>query len=292
MSFVIVTDTSANLPPREVARLGITVIPFSYYVGDREYQCTDAAAFDYAGYYNAMREGTVVTTSQINPGRYIDHIEPLLQAGQDVLFIGLSSGVSGSFSSAQTAIRMMEDGYPDRRVRLIDSLGASMGEGLLVLRAAAFREQGMTLDETADALLALRPRICQIFTVADLMYLRRTGRVSNVTAVVGTVLNIKPLLKGNENGQIVTYSKARGRKKAIEALADQYAALVVHPEEQVIAVAGADCREDAELLISLIRQKAAPKDIITVDFEPVTGSHVGPDMLALFFEGDEDVRLK
>lgn len=292
MSFSIVTDTSANLPPQEVARHGITVIPFSYYIGETEYQCTDAAGFDYAGYYNAMREGTVVTTSQINPQRYIDHIEPLLKAGQDVLFIGLSSGVSGSFASAQAAVKMMQPRYPDRKIRLIDSLGASMGEGLLVLRAADFRAQGMSLDETAEAVRALIPRICQIFTVADLMYLRRTGRVSNVTAVVGTVLNIKPLLKGNENGQIVTYSKARGRKKAIEALADKYAALVVHPEEQVIAIAGADCKEDVDYLISLIRQKAAPKDIITVDFEPVTGSHVGPDMLALFFESEEGVRLK
>lgn len=292
MSFAIVSDTSANLPPIWAKENDITVIPFSYFIGDTEHQCGDAAGFDYAGYYGAMRNGTVVTTSQINPQRYIDHIEPLLQDGKDILFVGLSSGVSGSFASAQTATNMLLERYPERKVRLIDSLGASMGEGLLVFRAVDFRAQGLTLDETADKLLEVRPRICQIFTVADLMYLRRTGRVSNVTAVVGTVLNIKPLLKGNENGQIVTYSKARGRKKAIETLANDYAARVVRPEEQTVAIAGADCREDVEQLIALIREKAAPKEIVTVDFEPVTGSHVGPDMLAIFFEGGDDVRLK
>ncbi len=292
MEFSILTDTSANLPSELLHRQQISVIPFSYFIGEKEYTCLDTAAFDAEQYYHAMREGTRVTTSQINPQRYIDHMEPLLLQGKEILYIGMSSGISGSYACAESAAAQLREKYPQCKIRLIDTLSASLGEGILVLKAIECREQGIQLDETADLLDVLRHCVCQIFTVDDLMHLRRSGRISNATALVGTVLQIKPLLKGNEEGKIVTFAKIRGRKKAIEAIAEKYDALVDGAEMQTVGIAHAGCYEDAEMLANLLRRHRPPKEILTVDYEPVTGSHVGPGTLALFFIGEPDVRAK
>lgn len=292
MSFAIVTDTSANLPTPWLRANDVTVIPFSYTINGREMSCMDTEAFNGTAYYTAMRNGVGVSTSQINPQAYIDSFEPLLQAGSDILFIGMSSGISGSFQSAQMAMAQLRESYPDREFRLVDTLGASLGEGLLVMRAAEWKRQGLGLSEIAKRLLALRRNMCQIFMVDDLMFLKKTGRVSGAVALVGTMLQIKPLLKGNEKGQIVTYAKARGRRKAIEALAKHYDELVADAGSQVVGIAHADCEKDADLLATLLMRNHPPKSILTVMYEPVTGSHVGPGTLALFFLGDSDVRAK
>ncbi len=292
MSFAIFTDTSANLPPELVEQHHITIIPFSYYIDGQEHTCTDPRAFDGKAYYDAIRNGLQVSTSQVNPQRYIDYMQPALAQGQDILFVGLSSGVSGSFNSATMAAAQLLEQFPERNIRLIDSLGAALGEGLLVVRAIECRDAGRDLNQTADFLDALRHRIYQVFTVGDLMHLRRTGRITGATAVLGSVLNIKPILKGNEQGQIVSFLKARGRKRAIELLAEKYNTLAVEPEKQTVAITHADCLEDALLLQQLICQKRPPKRILMACHEPATGSHVGPDMLAVYFEGDDDVRGK
>ena len=292
MSYAIVTDTAANLKKEHIDRYGITVIPLSYYIEDAEHICTDPDAFDGPAFYHMLSSGVRAHTSQIPPQRYIDSIEPLLQAGSDVLFVGLSSGVSGSYASAESAARELTEKYPERRMRLVDTMGASLGEGLQVLRACECREQGMDLDAAAEFLLARRARMSQLFTVDDLMHLHKTGRLSGVAAIVGTMLNIKPLLKGNEVGKIVPCGKARGRKQAIRALAERYAELVEHPEKQTVGISHANCPQDATLLESLIRRLKPPKDILCVMHEPVTGVHVGPGMLAVYFEGGADVRLK
>ncbi len=292
MSFVIFTDTSANLPAELVEQHNIKIIPFSYYIDGQEHTCADPRAFDGKSYYDAIRAGLEVSTSQVNPQRYIDYMQPTLAAGQDVLFVGLSSGVSGSFASACMAAEQLLEQFPGRQIRLIDSLGAALGEGLLVVRAVECRSAGQTLDQTADFLDALRHRMYQVFTVGDLMHLRRTGRITGATAVLGSLLNIKPILKGNEQGQIVSFLKARGRKRAIELLAEKYNDLAVEPEKQTVAITHADCPEDAQLLRQLICQKRPPKNILMACHEPATGSHVGPDMLAVYFEGDADVRSK
>ena len=292
MSFSIVTDTSANLPTPWLKENDVTVIPFSYTVNGRQMQCLDTEAFNGTAFYTAMRNGVGVTTSQINPQAYIDALTPLLEAGQDILFIGMSSGISGSFQSAQIAVSQLRESFPDREFRMVDTLGASLGEGILVLKAIEWRNEGLDLSETARRLLTLRHNMCQIFMVDDLMFLKKTGRVSGAVALVGTMLQIKPLLKGNEKGQIVTYAKARGRRKAIEALARRYAEQVVNAREQVVGIAHADCEKDAALLAELLNRSCPPKEIMTVMYEPVTGSHVGPGTLALFFLGGSDVRSK
>ena len=290
--FAIVTDTSANLDCSLLQQRNIAAIPFTFFVGGQEQTCTDTASFDGPAFYSAMRSGTQVKTSQVSPQQYIDLFSPMLAMWQDILFVGMSSGIRGSYPSAEIAAQQLKEVFPDARIRLVDTLSASLGEGLLVVEAADCRDRGMTLDETADRLMAMRHRMAQVFTVEDLKYLRRTGRLSNVTALVGMMLNIKPLLKGDREGKIVTFARTRGRRQSILAMAERYDAMVSHPEEQIVGIAHADCPEDAETLASLLRAKHPPKEIMTVCYEPVTGSHVGPGTLALFFLGDEDVREK
>ena len=182
------------------------------------------------------------------------------------------------------------EAYPDRIVEVIDTRGASLGEGIIALYADRLRRLGRSTAEAIVELYDHVERMFNVFTVDDLMHLRRGGRLSNLSAVVGTVLQIKPLLKGNEEGKIVAFSKVRGRKRSIETLAEYYDKLVVEPQKQIVGIAQAACREDAAYLASLLRKNHPPKEILTVEDEPVTGSHVGPGALALFFESREGVR--
>lgn len=288
--FQIVTDTSANLPVSIVNQNDITVIPFPYFVNGARHTCLDTEGFDAKTFYGAMREGADVTTSQINPQHYMDVMRPILNQGLDILFVGMSSGISGSYHCAEIAAEELGPDFPERKIRLVDTLGASLGEGLLVLRAVKDKLLGLSLDDVYKKLMDLRHRLCNIFTVDDLKYLRKGGRLSNLSFIVGTLLQIKPLLKGNEEGKIVAFAKIRGRKKALEELAARYDQYVVDPEHQTIGIAHADCAEDAERLIALLRRNNPPEDILTVDYEPVTGSHVGPGTLALFFEARDGCR--
>ncbi|MBQ8165309.1 MAG: DegV family protein [Clostridia bacterium] len=292
MSFTIITDTSANLPTPYLKSEGIQAIPFSYYIDGKEFTCTDTETFNCREYYELIKGGMRVTTSQITPQKYIETFSPILEEGSDILFVSMSSGISGSYSSAETARKELQRKYPQRKIHLIDSLGASLGEGLVVLKAAEYRKNGMSVDETAEFLLNYRKNIYQVFTVDDLMHLRRGGRLSNASAIVGTILNIKPLLKGNEEGKIVTIGKVKGRKSVIEKLAEKYDTLVKNPEKQTVGIAHANSYEDAELLAKLLKRNNPPREIIIAEYEPVTGSYLGPDALALFFESTEDVRLK
>ena len=288
--FQVITDTSANLPSELTQRNDITVIPFPYYVNGAKHTCLDTEGFDGETFYGAMREGAEITTSQINPQNYLEVMKPILRKGLDILFVGMSSGISGSFHCAELAAEELAEEFPERKIRLVDTLGASLGEGLLVIKAVKDKLLGLSLDDIYNKLIDLRHRLCNIFTVDDLKYLRKGGRLSNLGFIVGTLLQIKPLLKGNEEGKIVAFAKLRGRKKALEELAKRYDEYVVNAGEQTIGIAHADCPEDAERLAELLRRNNPPKEILTVGYEPVTGSHVGPGTLALFFEAREGCR--
>ena len=290
MSYSIITDTSANLPTAYTREHGITVVPFSYYIDGKALSCMDTEAFDGDAFYNAIRSGTKVSTSLINPEKYETAFREALSVGEDVLYIGMSSGISGSYQCSVTAADMMREEFPDREIYTVDTLGASLGEGLLVMMAVDMRAEGRELAEVYAVLEEQKMRMCQVFTVDDLMHLRHTGRLSNAAALIGTVLNIKPLLKGNEHGQIVSFQKVRGRRRSIEAIADNYDRLVESAEDQIIGIAQAGCREDAEYLCTLLRRHNPSKEILTVEYEPVTGSHVGPGALALFFFGSRAFR--
>ena len=288
--FRIVTDTSSNLPTAYLKAENITVIPFTFHTESGEQSCMDTASFDAKAFYTAMRNGEKVTTSQIPPQRFVDNIRPMLENGEDVLFVSMSSGISGSYASSKIAANQLAEEFPERKILTVDTYSASLAEGIVVMRAVECRKEGLSIDETYQILRALRHRIAQIFTVGDLRYLKRTGRLSNLEAAVGTVLQIKPLLKGDPEGKIVCFAKVRGRQRAIEEMAKRYEELVVSPETQTVCISHADCEADAQILASMLRRSKAPKDILIVDYEPVTGSHVGPGALALFFVSDDNVR--
>ena len=292
MSFTIITDTSANLPEAFLREEEIHTVAFPYTTLGRERSGVRPEDFDGEQFYSAMRMGMGVRTSLISPQRYGESFRALLRDGRDLLYIGMSSGISNSMHCATLAASELAGEFPGQRIYAVDSLGASLGEGLLVYAAADCRRRGMDAGETAERLLALRRRVCQVFTVDDLMYLKRGGRLSSAAAIVGTVLQIKPLLKGDGEGKIVCCGKARGRRRAVEALAERWEALAEAPETQTVGIAHADCLQDAERLKELLRRKTPPKEIVTVMYEPVTGSHVGPGTLALFFLGGEDVRSR
>lgn len=292
MDFIIMTDSSANLPGEYVTQHNIPVVPFSYFIDGQEVPCPTPDQFDGKTFYDRLRRRDPVTTSQINVARYTNAMEPLLKDGKDILFVGMSSGISGAFHSAELAAEDLRAAYPHRRIRLVDTLAASMGEGLIVMKAVDMRAAGLSVDAAAAQLNALRMRLCQVFTVDDLEFLRRGGRLSGTAAMVGTLLQIKPILKGNEAGQIVKSATARGRRRSIETLAERYDALAVSPETETVAIAHADCAEDADYLARLLNKNRPPKEIVNVLYEPVTGSHVGPGTIALFFFADEEVRKK
>ena len=287
MSFTIMTDTSANLPEEFLRENKIKCIAYTFMIDGKE-----PAVFHFEGkaFYDDMRRGKIVTTSQISPQRYADFFREELEQGHDILFISMSSGISGSFNSASIAATDLREEFPDRKLRLVDALGASLGEGLLALWAVRYREFGLGVDAAAERLLDRRYGMCQVFTVDDLRYLKRGGRLSNLAAAVGTVLQIKPLLKGNNEGKIVCFEKVRGRKRAIEAMAEKFNQYALELPGQTIGIAHADCEDDVKYLISLLRQHRSELDIMTVMYEPVTGSHVGPGTLALFFEGSKEFR--
>ncbi len=300
--YAIVTDTSSNLPLSSLGGAadpftdpksdGIFVIPFIFSDGTSEETCTDIDAFDGPGFYDKMRSGVRYFTSQVTPHSYYEFFKPLMEAGRDVLFVGMSSGISGSFDSAKTAAEMLREEFPERQIELIDTRGASLGEGLVALKAQVLRKIGTVLSDAAKLLNNMSDRMCQIFTVDNLVYLKRTGRLSNLAATVGMVLHIKPLLKGDETGHIVCCGKVRGRKKAIEAMAENFAKWTKGKIPSMIGIAQADCMDDANYLISLLKKISDKMEIMLVCYEPVTGSHVGPGALALFFEGDTAFRLE
>lgn len=286
MSFVISTDTSANLPTAELQWHQLYLLPFSYIVNEVEHQCLDLSAFDGDAYYEMLRH-TPASTSMISMDQYRQLWEPLLEEGHDILHVGMSSGISGAYQSAVMAARELREEYPQRRLVVFDTRAASLGEGIQVLHAATCREAGYTLDETVRELAELRPRIRQIFTVDDLMHLRRGGRVSGVVAAVGTALRIKPLLKGDEAGRIVVFGKVQGRKRSVRALADNFAANAELLGRWPIGIAHAGCRDEALALAAMLKESDPKARIILVDYEPVTGSHVGPGALAMFYVAKE-----
>ncbi|MBQ6337216.1 MAG: DegV family protein [Ruminococcus sp.] len=292
MSFSILTDTSANLPSAYLLEHGVSVIPYHYIICDKQYSCLDTEGFDGKKFYKAMRLGADIKTSAINPQSYVDFFESFLMSGNDILFISMSSGISSSFRCAKMAKEELQSRYPDRMICLVDTLGASLGEGIFAMMAVEYRDAGYPLKKVYRMLEEKKACMYQVFTVDDLMYLKKTGRLTGSAAIIGNMLQVKPLLKGNENGEIVNFSKVIGRKKAIDSLAQRYNMLVDKPEEQVVGIAHADCEDDAKYLIELLNKKKPPKEILTVMYEPVTGSHVGPGTLALFFLGDSRVRYR
>lgn len=287
MSFTLFTDSFSNLPGRLLQELDIHTLPCTYTVdGEPCHYDGDIENFDDKAYYDMMRQGKVIATTLLNTQLFLDHFRPHLEAGQDVVYVGLSSGLSGTYQSAFLAARELMEEFPGRTVRTVDSRGAGFGPGLLTCLGSDLRAEGMDANAVADRLDQEKLRLCEYFTVDSLTYLRRTGRVSAATAAIGNVLNIKPLLYGDYEGHIVACEKYRGRKRVIDAIVERYRKKAVDPEHQRVFISHGDCLEEAEALAQRVREIAQPKELIICPHEPLTGAHVGPGMLALFFLGD------
>lgn len=286
MSYVVYTDGCSNLPGRILRELDIRVLPCSYVMDDVPgTYLGDIETFDTHGYYEKLRAGSVMKTSLLNSQLFMDHFRPHLEHGLDIVYIGMSSGISGTIQAARIAAGELMEEFPERTVWVVDSKGAGFGPGLLSCRASDLRSEGRTAAQAGQILDVEVEHLLEYFTVDDLNFLKRTGRVSGATAAIGTVLNIKPLLWGDPDGHIVALQKCRGRKKAIEAIAELYRTRAIEPEKQRIAISHGDCLEEAQLLAEKICAIAQPRELILCPHEPFTGAHVGPGMLALFFFG-------
>ena len=276
----IMTDNAANLPPELREQYNIREICLTYTVDGR--LVDGSAPFDGHDFYEALRRGAEVKTSMISPAAAREAIEPALAAGDDVLFLGISGGVSGTCWGVGLVAQELAAEYPGRRVQVLDTRGASLGEGLVVLEAAQLAQQGADMDAIVARAETLCGKMRQHFMVDDLKFLRRGGRLSGAAALAGTLLQIKPILQGDENGKIVVRTKERGRKKAMDTLIALYNELV-EDKSAPVGISHAAAPAEALHLTTRLRQSGCTGPILSVCHEPVTGAHVGPGMLAVYF---------
>ena len=285
-SFEVFADGSANMPKEMLD--GITLLPCEYTVdGNPVIYEGDIDRFDGHVYYEGLKNGKKVSTSLLNGQTFLTHFTPVLKEGRDIVYVAMSSGISGTYNAAVSAASELMEQFPERFIHIVDSHGCGFGNALLAVKAAELSKDGVDVREAARILDEAVPHACQYFTVDDLNFLKRTGRVSGATAMIGTVLNIKPILYGDSTGHIVSCMKVRGRKKAIEALAEKYREKKMDGPGQRICISHGDCLEDAETLAGLIRGITPGISITICQHEPFSGSHVGPGMLGLFFWGVE-----
>ena len=284
MSYRIITDSCCDFPQNMYDELKLSMIPLSLNYQGAEH--TDLSQKFLRKLYDGLRSGAVASTSAVNPESWSQVIEPALKNGEDALVLAFSSGLSTTYQSAVIAAGELLEKYPERTVKVVDTLCASMGQGLLVWYACRKRDAGMTLEELTNWCEESKKKVCHWFTVDDLMYLKRGGRVSAATALVGTMLQIKPVLHVDDEGRLISVSKARGRKASIEELAQKLAALGLPGENDTVFISHGDCLEDAQYLERLLKEQHGIKNVLISYVGAVIGSHSGPGTLALFFLGD------
>ncbi len=278
--FVIITDSGADLPESYRKAHGIPVLPLPVTLEGVTYDTMDVKEF-----YQKLRNGAMPTTSAANLEDCMNCYRTQLSQGQDVLYVAFSSGLSSTAGTAKLAAEQIKEEFPERTVLVVDSLCASLGHGLLVHHAVKMRDQGLPLQETADKLEEMKLHIVHNFTVDDLNHLHRGGRVSKATAVVGTLVGIKPVLHVDDAGHLTAVGKARGRKASISALVERMEKQIVGFDNHEVFISHGDCMEDAEYLAGLVREKFGIQDILINDIGPTIGTHSGPGTLALFFLG-------
>lgn len=282
MSFIISTDSAANLPMDFIRENSLLVSPLLYSYNGNDYYTVNLDEFDGDSYYELIK--TVdVKTSTVNIQQFCDAWEPYLKEGKDILNISVSSGISSTYQASHMAMEMMLEEYPERTILTIDTYAASLGEGLSVMDAVKYRNQGLSIQETYDKILARRDKMRQVFTVDDLMFLKKGGRLSGAAALLGSLLSIKPILIGNEIGQIILRSKERGRKSAMRELLKEYETMAADPANDTVCIAHCAAYKDSEWLEEEIKKLHPEQKVIRVIYEPVTGCHVGTGTVALFF---------
>lgn len=288
--FEIIVDSAANIPADLVKKFKIKVLSFVNLVNGKEVTCFNPDLSEEEErqkgkeYYDAIRSGAEVKTGLISSGIFEDTFREILEQDKDILYFSLSKNISGNYNSARIAAEeLMDSGEYSHKIRLIDSLNASLAQGILAIYASEMRDKGMAFDDVADELETYPARMNGVFTVGDLKYLSRTGRISGTSALIGNVLSIKPILRGNKDGYIVQYKKCRGRKSVLNELISLVCDNIVDSENQIIGIAHADAYEDSLYVMEQIQKRIKVRDFINTSYDFCTGSHVGPDTIALFF---------
>lgn len=286
--FVITTDTTSDLPNNYMKDHNITVLPLTYVLNDITYNQDNGLEF--SKFYNEMRNGSMPTTSQVNPNQAKDIFQKLYSEGNDILHIAFSSGLSGSYNSAQIAADELMDENPNCKITVVDSLCASLGEGLLVHKAVIMKEQGKTIDEIVKWIEENKLHVCHNFTPMDLFHLYRGGRVSKTAAVVGSVINVKPILHVDNEGHLIPLSKVRGRKKSLITLVDnmekQIGSYIDENKRDGVFIGHGDTLDDAQFVADLIKERFGIETFLIHYVGPVIGAHTGPGIMALFFMGE------
>ncbi len=287
--YVIFTDSTTDLPASLADELCLKVIPLGFSFESENYlNYLDHRQLSIHKFYERIQNGEKSTTTLINTMSFIENFEPVLKEGKDILYIAFSSELSGTYQSSVVAAEELREKYKDSKIICVDTKAASMGEGLLVYTAAKKKtEENLSMDELNQWILDNRLKMCHWFTVDDLNHLKRGGRVSAVSATVGTVLNIKPILHVDNEGRLIPDSNVRGRKKSLHALFDKMESTCINPEEQTVFISHANALQDAEYLANLIKEKLHVKEVILNFIGPVVGSHTGQGAIALFFFGKE-----
>ena len=286
MNYRIITDSACDLPEEMLQELQVSAVSLTvnFRGEDRPDSVAEAKVKEL---YDAMRAGEVATTSAVNPDGWTNVIEPVLAAGEDALVMAFSSGLSTTYQSAVIAANELKEKYPQRKIYVVDTCAAALGQGLLVWYTCKQRDKGLSLEELAAWVEDAKNHLAHWFTVDDLVYLKRGGRVSAATAVLGAMLNIKPVLHVDNEGHLISMVKARGRKAAINTLAAKLGELGSGWDNSTVFICHADCIEDAQRLAAMVKEKYGVKEAFIGNLGAVIGSHAGPGTLALFFMGNE-----
>ena len=284
--YVLLTDSSADLTDALVKELGVEVLPLSFTMRNKTYRnWPDNREIDPKDFYRQLREGEMATTSAVNVSDFTETIEPHLKEGRDVLVVAFSSGLSATCHSAQIAAQELSEQYPERKVYVVDSLCASLGQGLLVWYAARMKNEGRGIGAVRDWLEENKLHLCHWFTVDDLHFLKRGGRISSATAVLGTMLSIKPVMHVDDEGHLTKVGTARGRNASLKALVAHMAETAIDPAGQTVFISHGDCEEDANKVAEDVKRRFGVQTVVLNNVGPVIGAHSGPGTVALFFLG-------
>lgn len=285
--YIIATDSCCDFDENLIRELDLTVIPLSVHLGQDHFRNYPGEMPESHVFYTRLSKGEPAQTSAPNVEAFKDAFRPFLEAGKDVLYLGFSSALSATYQNAAMAVEELREAFPDAVIRAVDTLCASMGQGLLVDLAVQEKRKGKSLEEVVSFVQEIIPHLCHWFTVGDLSQLRRGGRLSAGKAIVGNLLNIKPVLHVDNEGRLVPMESAKGRKKSVEALVRHMEETAIAPETQRIYISHGDCLGDAEVLAAAIQSKLGVASVTIGDVGPVIGAHSGLGTLALFFLGKE-----
>ncbi len=286
--YIIVTDSSGDLGEEMVKEMDVSVLPLSFTIrGTTLRNYPDNREMSPKEFYQLIRDGEMPTTSAVNMQQYVDFLTPVLESGKDVLVLAFSSGLSATCQSARLAAEELRGQFPERKIFVVDTLCASLGQGLLVWYACSKRKAGERIEEVRDWCEANKLKVCHWFTVNDLMHLKRGGRVSAATAVVGTMLQIKPVMHVDDEGHLINVAKARGRKASLDALVAKVGETAIDPAGQpLMLISHSDCEEDANYVADRIKELYHVENVVCNFIGPVIGSHTGTGCVALFFLGE------